>query len=139
MSLLPIDQWESMTLKALLAPLAAILVSELAKLNLDASQLTQLLQAIQTKITATVGLVAATASFVTAMEASGFYIIVLDPALGGWSSRLQSAPGAPPNIGYSAGMAVIAQAASIGPVLSSYTALLKVLTSPLPIPGVPAL
>jgi hypothetical protein len=139
MSLLPIDQWESMTLKALLAPLAAILVSELAKLNLDASQLTQLLQAIQTKITATVGLVAATASFITAMEASGFYIIVLDPQPGGWSSRLQSYGGAPPNTGYSAGMAVIAQAASISPVLNSYTALLKVLTSPLPIPGVPAL
>lgn len=139
MSVLPIDQWESLTLKALLGPLAAIIAAELAKLNLSAAQLTQLLQAIQTKITAVAGLVAATNSFIVALEASGFYVIVLDPLLGGWSSRLQSAPGAPPNSGYSAGMAVIAQAANPQVVINSYTALLKVLTSPLPIPALPAL
>jgi hypothetical protein len=138
MSVLPINHWGSLTLEALFGPLAALVAGDLAKLNLNATQLLQLLQAIQTKITAVAGLVAATNSFIAALQASGFYIIVLDPALGGWSNRF-NIPGAPPNSGYSAGVGIIAQAVNPSIVVNSYTALIKVLTSPLPIPGIPSL
>jgi len=133
MAILPVDEWNSLTLGALFGNLAGYITSELAKLNGDYSKLVQLLQAVQTKLSAAAGLIAVTKSFVSQLEASGFYVIVLDPQLGGWSGRLIGAPGAPPTTGYSTGVAIIAQAPDLALITARYSALTAVLFSPLPV------
>lgn len=76
--------------------------------------------AIKGRVNQAVSTVSSSKSTLDKLLESGFYMITLSPKKGLWSSRLSSAPNAPPNLGYCCGTAVIAIAPDLSSVASAF-------------------
>ncbi len=89
---------------------------------------------LNTKVSALQSVLNSTGSLLSKLQSTDLYVCYLEPAQGGWATRLQNAQGAPPNDGYSAGLCLIAQGVDLNAVARSYQNLMDILTSPVQIP-----
>jgi len=86
---------------------------------------------MKANMTAVVNAISSSKSALNKLMESGFYMINLSPKKGSWSSRLSSAPNAPPNLGYCCGTAVISIAADIATVVNAYQGILDAIKNPM--------
>ena len=128
------DTWQYLTLGDVFSGLSQGLGDIQAQADDLFNKYSAVVNQMNTKVNALQSVLNTTGSLLQKLSASGLYVCYLQPAQGGWATRLQNATGAPPNSGYSAGVCIIAQGVDINSIAQKYQSLMDVLTSPPQIP-----
>ena len=128
------DTWQSLTLGDVFQGLNQGLSDIQAQADDLFRKYSAVVNQMNTKVSALQSILNTTGNLLNKLQTSGLYVCYLAPAQGGWATRLQSATGAPPNDGYSAGLCIIAQGVDLNVVTQQYQSLMDILTSPMQIP-----
>ncbi len=128
------DTWQSLTLGDVFSGLNQGLGDIQAQANDLFSKYSAVVTQMNDKVNALQSVLSQSGSLLNKLQQTGLYVCYLQPAQGGWATRLQNAQGAPPNNGYSAGVCIIAQGADINSIAQKYQSLMDVLTSPIEVP-----
>lgn len=126
--------WQSLTLGDIFPGSAATLAGMKAEADDLFNKYNAVMGQINAKVTALDGIANTTLGLASAMTASGFYMLPLEPAVGGWQTRINAAAGAPPNTGICAGMVIIVQGPDLVAIAEKYSKLTSILTSPVSVP-----
>ena len=124
------DQWQPLTLGQMFPGPNQSITLLRSRAQALQSRNNALLSQINSRASALNSLIGDTTTLADALAASGFYLLTLEPATGGWATRAQAAASAPPNSGASAGILIVAQAPSPAALAASYAKLNQVLTIP---------
>jgi hypothetical protein len=112
--------WSSVTLAAALGPVAASVNALSAGLSKEMLKLVALKAVLDMALGTISAQMQAMEALISALEASGFYVIRLSPARGNWLSRLEMAANAPLNSGFSTGVCSIFIAPEFDVLLDTY-------------------
>jgi hypothetical protein len=129
--------WRSTTLAQFLPGVMALANSIAAAIQKKLAAIMLLKAILQAFLSGIIDQINAIQSLIAALEAAGFYVILLSPSKGNWSSRLRLAPNAPPE-GTSqfctTGICVIATAPSFDASMRAFMAALGALKKGIAMP-----
>lgn len=128
------DTWQSLTLGDVFQGLNQGLSDIQAQADDLFRKYSAVVNQMNTKVNALQSILNTTGNLLGKLQTSGLYVCYLEPAQGGWATRLQTAQNAPPNSGYSAGLCIIAQEVDLTSVAQSYQNLMDILTAPIQVP-----
>lgn len=123
--------WNSTDLASTLGGITTKANDAINQVQSGLDKLTNQVSLMTGKVNSAVNTVASSKAMLDKLTASGFYMITLSPKKGSWSSRLSSAPNAPPNLGYCCGTAVIAMAPDLSVVADAYDKTLAAIKKPM--------
>ena len=123
--------WNSTTLRAAMGKTFDEATSALDEVSSLLDKADQQLTKINSDLNSLVNAATISSDLVNKVTQSGFYMIILSPRQGSWSTRMLTAENAPPTSGYSMGHATISVTADLGPLLDAYNNMVEALTTPL--------
>jgi len=126
--------WQSLTLGGIFPGAAATIADLRAEADDLLNKYGAVVGQINAKVAALDGIANTTLGLASAMAAAGFYLLPLEPGVGGWQNRINAAAGAPPNNGACAGMVIIVQGVDVEAIAEQYAQLASVLSSPVSVP-----
>lgn len=126
--------WQSLTLGGIFPGAAATIAGLQAEADDLFGKYNAVMGQINAKVAALEGIADTTLGLASAMAAAGFYMLPLEPGVGGWQDRINAAAGAPANNGACAGFVVIVQGVDVAAIAEQYAKLSSVLASPVSVP-----
>lgn len=112
--------WISTNLAASLGGLTKSATAAINDVQKSLNKLNNQVSLITSKVNGALSTVSAAKATLDKLTESGFYMINLSPQPGSWSTRLSSAPNAPPNLGYCCGTALIIVAPDLSAISDAY-------------------
>lgn len=126
--------WQSLTLGDIFPGSAQTITQLQAEADDLLNKYGAVVSQINTKVLALDAIASTTLGLADAMASAGFYMLPLDPAVGGWATRINAAAGAPPATGACAGMVIVVQGVDVAAITAQYAQLSSILTSPIAVP-----
>jgi X-X-X-Leu-X-X-Gly heptad repeat protein len=123
--------WQTTNLAESMGGIASKANEAISQVQSGLNKLNNQVNQIRDNMTRAASIVSSSKGTLDKLMDSGFYMITLSPKKGSWSSRLSSAPNAPPNLNYCCGTAVITVAPDLSTVTRSYQGILDAVKKPM--------